>query len=72
MEKEVKFMEKKIGISLSFLLLGFVVSYIITSAFAHYGMNTSSLVTGLLVVGVSVSLISLFEKIFPGKSEAAN
>lgn len=65
-------MEKKIGISLSVLLLSFVVSYILTSAFAHYGINTSSLITGLLVVCVTVSLISLFEKIFPERSEEAN
>ncbi|ETT84328.1 hypothetical protein MKZ08_13455 [Viridibacillus sp. FSL R5-0477] len=65
-------MEKKIGISLSVLLLGFVVSYILTSAFAHYGINTSSLITGLLIVCVTVSLISLFEKIFPGRPEEAN
>ncbi|MFC9541143.1 hypothetical protein ACFTQ7_14805 [Lysinibacillus sp. NPDC056959] len=65
-------MDNKIGIYLSVLLLGFVVSYILTSAFAHYGINTSSLITGLLVVCVTVSLISLFEKIFPGRSEAAN
>ncbi len=30
-------MEKEKGISLSVLLLGFVVSYILTSVFAHYG-----------------------------------
>ncbi|WP_273123267.1 hypothetical protein ACNRWW_11275 [Metabacillus sp. HB246100] len=64
-------MEKKIGIFVFVLLLSFVVSYILTSAFAHYGLNTSSLITGLLVVSVTVSLISLLEK-FLLRSEASN
>ncbi|APH04848.1 hypothetical protein [Bacillus weihaiensis] len=64
-------MEKKIGIYVFVLLLSFVVSYLLTSAFAHYGLNTSSLITGLLVVCVTVSLISLLEK-FLLRSEASN
>lgn len=64
-------MGKGMGI-LSILLLSFVMSYILTSAFAHYGINTSSLITGFLIVGATFSLVTLFEKIFPGRPKEAS
>ncbi|WP_169360015.1 hypothetical protein [Psychrobacillus sp. BL-248-WT-3] len=50
------------------VLLSFVISYILSSAFAHYGLNTSNLITGFIIIGLTLSAVSLFGKLFSEKT----
>ncbi|MER2010107.1 MAG: hypothetical protein ABS939_21960 [Psychrobacillus sp.] len=54
------------------VLLSFVISYILSSAFAHYGLNTTNLITGFIIIGLTLSAVSLFGKLFPEKTVVEN
>ncbi|NME06298.1 hypothetical protein HF876_10620 [Psychrobacillus sp. BL-248-WT-3] len=45
-----------------------MISYILSSAFAHYGLNTSNLITGFIIIGLTLSAVSLFGKLFSEKT----
>lgn len=56
-------MDKKINV-IFIVLLSFVVSYIFSSAFAHYGLDTIILITGFVIIFLTLSAVTLFEKLF--------
>ena len=60
-------MDKKSNI-LFVMLFGFVISYIFSAAFAYYGFNTTNLFTGFIIIGLTFSAFTLFERIFPKKT----
>ncbi|MER2263375.1 MAG: hypothetical protein ABS934_15320 [Psychrobacillus sp.] len=54
------------------VLLSFVFSYILSSAFAHYDLNTTNLITGFIIICLTLSAVSLFGKLFPEKPVGEN
>ncbi|MEK4908348.1 hypothetical protein [Niallia sp. FSL M8-0099] len=50
------------------VFLSFVISYIFSAAFAHYGLNTTNLITGIIIVCLTISAVTLFGKLFPEKT----
>ena len=50
------------------MLLGFAISYIFSSAFAYYDLSTTNLLTGIIIVGLTFSIVSLVVKLFSYKT----
>ncbi len=63
-------MINKKGNILSLMLYAFVISYLLSSAFNKYGLETNTIISSILIIVSTVIVVGLITKIFLSKQES--
>ncbi|API93510.1 hypothetical protein BKP57_17860 [Virgibacillus sp. 6R] len=61
---------RKLGELLSLLLFSFIVSYLLSSAFNKYGLETNTILSSFFIVASTVASIEFIYKFFLSKKKA--